>query len=339
MANDIRVFLPQRQKDKWFSSSTILNGVVFTDKPSEADIQINTSDWNSESSCFTNHEKQIYLMSYISSGSKNNKQFTRARIRHGFCVDDKIKGLPQPINFCFSHNDFCKNPYLITVPVGFNPPNGISQKPEYWKEKQKTQNIQYHGKLYWKGNSKNHFTRKTVLEYYENRDSRFNVSDFSDSVYRAPCKAQVYENYIQKLLNADMSFCLRGDRPSTHSFFDLLQHGCIPVNINCMDLGWSNILSDVSSYMLFYDLTKQTLDEIHSDIIRILEDKDRVLKMKHNCVNLFETLFKNQTRSAWGEFLLAKCIEIHKNDYDINKISNTLISSEYLQLKGFNQKL
>lgn len=341
MKQPVKIFVSPaiRPKHGWLPETRDYVGVEFVDVPGKADIKLLVEKWSDTSRTVISSDNNVYWMRYISGSGRAGNLYKRADTRSGIGVDDKIPGIPEVSNFCFTGNDFLKNPYLINVPVGFNTPERVSQPDQYWMSSEKYQDIRYTGRLYWKGNTDNHMMRREVINYYRDKDPNFSVNSFEYNVYVDPCPEEVYTNYVSELKASDMSFCLRGDRPSTHSFFDLLQYGCIPVNINCMEVGWENILENVSDYMLNYDMISSSLDDIHTDIVNVMKDRERVLRMKRNCVELFETLFKDQPMYAWGEFILAKCIEIYKNNYDVTKISNKLISEEYLTMKGLTSKL
>lgn len=329
----MKFFIPIPLHKRWFPEN--VEGIEFVRNPKLADIVIKMGSWDDDAECLNKESRTIYMMPYI-HGNATGK-YTRKNMRNGFCVDDKI-GLPKVKNFCFSGNDLCEDSRIITIPVGFNNEASVSQEPLYWQKVPKIENFKHTGKLYWKGNGRNHATRRLILDFFGGLPN-FDVSIFEYSIYKEPCPSEVYKTYTNCLSNSDMSFCMRGDRPSTHSFFDLLQYGCIPIGINCMDIGWENIINNPTDYFLNFALPEDSLEYIHSKILELLSDENKILKMKQNCVNLFELFFKSQSKTAWGEFILAKCIEIFKKDFDPNRIDNTFVSSELLSLKGLNEKI
>ena len=111
--------------------------------------------------------------------------------------------------------------------------------------------------------------------------------------------------------------------------------------INSMnDYGWENIFTNVDDYMLRFDLRDHNMEDIHQQVVLLLEDKERVLHMKNNIRKFHDKFFNhNNLRYGFSEFLLAKLVEIYKNDFDINKIDNKFISTEILSLKGLDSKL
>jgi hypothetical protein len=335
----MKIYLDSHSNDRNFIyTKTIYPDINFVDEEKNADLIIRYSDWDIDSPAFIEDSREIYNMQYIASN--NRGPYRRTRVRSGFCVDDQIE-LPEVKNFCFTNNDFCKNPYFIQVPVIWNIPRTISKPKLYWRLKDRVDHVSYSNRVYWKGNITTHITREKIFDFFqENPHPNFCIESFERRVYVKPCPESEYDNYLKELSNSDMCFVLRGDRPSTHSFFDIIQCGCIPICINTMNIGWENIMENVEDYMLLFDLNKQTIKEIQAKILEVLSDKERVLKMKQNCINLFETFFRDTPSNLpWDEFRLAKSIQIYKNDFDISKIDSKLICDEFLKLKGLNSKI
>lgn len=318
----------------FFSSSIHIN---FIDNQKDADLVILKLNLKEFEKAFSESSKVIYILPYLRSRG-TFKGFHD--VRRGFYVDNAMN-LPKFKNFVFSNNDIGNDPYLIQTPVSFNPHEFINQPKLYWQSEKKI-NIQYMQRVYWKGNF-THELRRKVFDYYaKTKDPRFTIEKFNYNIYlKKPELADninFYNDYINEIQNSDMGFNIRGDRPSTHSFFDMIEFGCIPININCMDLGWENIMDNTEDYMLNFDMRTQTIDYIHNAIVKTLEDQDKIIQMKHNCHNLFNTFFK-YTTYPWADFILAKCIQIYRNDFDITKIDNKLICQELLELKDLKGKI
>lgn len=318
--------------------SSLYTHINFVDNPKDADLVIVRAPLQKSSPAFDGVPKTIYLLD-VSPNRGTHRGFHE--IRKGFCVDDAMN-LPKLTNFSFSNNDICNDPHLIQIPCPFNDPVTINQPKLYWQLEKKI-DIQYTEKVFWKGNF-THESRKNVFDYYTKKnDPRFTLEEFHHKVYlnkpQQLSNTDFYNEYINQIQNSDMCFNLRGDRPSTYSFFDIIEYGCIPININNMEFGWENIMNNVGDYMLNFDLRTQSMDEIHKEIITVLEDRERVLKMKQNCIKLFNTFFKYTTDDPWKEFILAKCIQIYKNNFDIEKIDNKLICTELLELKKIKEKI
>jgi len=252
------------------------------------------------------------------------------RCREGFCVDNRILPRPDFNNFSFTGNDFCGIPYLIPMPQG----------PAFGDNKT-IKNETFNNKVFWSG-SQTHSTRRDFLSFYNTvDDNRFDVSLFQERIYRDGFKTGTYETFLDTLSKSDIVFLLRGDRIWAHTFYDIIRAGCIPVMISSMnDYGWENIFTNVDDYMLRFDLREHSMEHIHQQVTLLLEDKERVLYMKNNIRKFHDMFFKhNCARYGFSEFLLAKLLEIYKNDFDINKIDNKIISTEILNLKGLSNKL
>ena len=252
------------------------------------------------------------------------------RCREGFCVDNRILPRPDFNNFCFTTNDFCGIPYLIPSPGG----------PRFGDNKT-IKNETFNNKVFWSG-GQTHETRGNVLSFYKTiDDKRFDVSLFKENVYRDGFKTGTYETYLNNLSKSDVVFMLRGDRIWAHTFFDIIRCGCIPIMINSMnDYGWDNIFTNVDDFMLRFDLREHSMEHIHQQVVLLLEDKERVLYMKNNIRKFHDMFFKHNCLTfGFSEFLLAKLVDIFKNDFDINKIDNKFISTEILNLKGLNKKI
>lgn len=286
--------------------------------------------------CIEHEDKTIFLMERI----------RRQRpLRIGYCIDNKIE-LPELANFCFTAFDFCDIPYIITMPQGPISAGIVSQKEHYWLDYKNT-NTSFHNKVYWCGQVRTHETRRPFIEFYnELDDPRFDITEFTHNLYRANGSSgkknnpKLFTDHIERLANADACFILRGDKPFANSFFDVIMTGCIPIMISSMNYyGWENIFENVDDYMLRFDLREHSMEYIHEQVVHLLEDKQRVLQMKANIRKFYDMFFKHGAKFGFAEFLLAKCIEIYKNDFDVNKVDDKFISSEVLNLKGLESKL
>jgi hypothetical protein len=318
---------------KRFIGNVSFDNVEFVDSKDEADFCIKKvffDDINSE--FFKNNSKTICLMQSIPHKK-------RVDIRKGYCVDNRVD-IPTIKNFCFSTNDFCNIPYLIPTPSGPIRSGFISQKPKYWLD-YNIKNTDFYNKVYWCGSNSTHATRKEFYDFYNTfDDDRFNIIKFTSNVYQTETSPSIYTDYIEELSKSDISFVLRGDKTFANSFFDVIMAGCIPVMISSMNyFGWENIFENVDDYMLRFDLREHSMEYIHEQVVLLLEDKERVLRMKANIANFYNKFFKHSANFGFAEFLIAKCIEIYKNDFDIEKIDNEFICSEFLKLKGIDGKL
>lgn len=336
MKSPISIFTRPKIKDANFKDFSF-DSIKFVDSEDEADFSIVKSSIEEYDSEFfkERRKKYICLISALQYSQRKN-------IRNGYCIDDRIDNIPNFKNFCFSTNDFCDIPYLITMPHGPTSAKNVSQKPKYWLD-YNIQNTSFHNKVYWCGRSGTHSTtRKPFMNFYNSiDDSRFNISEFQFNVYGGKnIIPSIFTDHIDRLSSSDAAFVLRGDRPYAFSFFDVIMSGCIPIMISSMNYyGWENIFENVDDYMLRFDLREHSMEYIHEQVVLLLEDKDRVLHMKKNIANFYNTFFRHSANFGFGEFLLAKCIEIYKNDFDIEKIDDKFICSEILTLKGLKGKL
>lgn len=337
---EIKIFISRGIPSSWVFDQEY-TGVMLTKNPKEADIIIKQADFEvPEDPCFNKKTREIYVLNYLPGRKRDGESMRNSPL----FVDDAIKIKKRPINFAFSGNDF-SHPYVINAPVNFNPPRMLQLPEKYWQKDTKFTNNIYRGKVFAKFSRSSHRIRKELFDFYEEiKNPRFEIENIKENMYclsrkGTPPSAQFYRNYVKNLNRADMTFIPRGDRPSTHSFFDAISVGCIPVCINAMDCGWENIMNNVEDYMLLFDASKQSFEEMHAKIINTLENKNQILKMKRNCFNLYKTFFQKRVSWAWSEFMLAKCIEIYKNDFDLQKISSKLISEEVLKLKGIKNKI
>ena len=328
----ILIFCKHNVKKRHFGNISF-DGVKFVDSEDEADFSIVKIPFEQyDSEFFKNNPKTICLMQSILHKK-------RVDIRKGYCVDNRVD-IPTIKNFCFSTNDFCNVPYLIPTPSGPTRSGLISQKPKYWLD-YNIKNTDFYNKVYWCSRTSTHESRKPFMKFYNSiNDPRFHVSEFKFNVYATDTDPSIFNNHIERLSNSDVGFVLRGDRPWSHTFFDVIMSGCIPVMISSMNnYGWENIFENVDDYMLRFDLREHSMEYIHKQVVLLLEDKERVLRMKANIANFYNTFFRNSANFGFGEFLLAKCIEIYKNDFDLERVDDKFICSEILTLKGFNNKL
>ena len=315
-------------KQKFFCD-TFHEKINFVDNSSkDVDLYFTIKDWQEYDSNKVKPNEVSFLRSphkYVHRGLLS--------CRKGFCVDNRILPRPDFNNFCLTGNDFCDIPYVIQAPLG----------PMFGDNKT-IKNETFHNKVFWSG-SITHETRANVLSFYNKvDDKRFDVSLFKDRpkrLYAGGLKTETYETYLNNLSKSDVVYMLRGDRIWAHTFFDIIRCGCIPVMINSMnDYGWENIFTNVDDYVLRFDLREHSMEHIHQQVTLLLEDKERVLHMKNNIRKLHDTFFKHSNlKYGFAEFFLAKCVEIYKNDFDINKIDDKFICPEILNLKGLSGKL
>lgn len=316
----ITISISEPLKARLFTNS-FCDQINFVNESDDFDFRFTQPSFNSYDPSATEPREISFL-----KGVRDKIDRKVINIRKGYCIDNRILPRPDFNNFCFTHNDFCNVPYLIPAPFGPRFGNNTTIKNE-----------NFNNKVFWCG-ALTHSTRKDFLKFYNNpqiKDSRFNVSRFGESVYVNGFKPGTYESFLDNLSKSDIVFLLRGDRIWAHTFYDIIRAGCIPVMISSMNYyGWENIFKNVEDYMLRFDLREHTMEYIHQQVVSLIEDRERVLYMKANIRRFHDMFFKhNCSTYGFSEFLLAKCVEIYKNDFDINKIDDKFICSEILNLK------
>ena len=328
----ILIFCKPNVKKRYFGNISF-DGVKFVNSEDEADFSIVKIPFEQyDSEFFENNSKTICII-------KAMPHHKRVDIRKGYCIDNRVD-IPNIKNFCFSTNDFCGVPHIIPMPFGPTFKQNKNQKPKYWLD-YNIKNTDFHNKVYWRSRVSTHESRKTFMKFYNSiNDPRFDVSELKVNIYQTDVDPSIFTDHIERLSNSDVGFVLRGDRPWVLSFFDVTMSGCIPIMISSMnDYGWENIFENVDDYMLRFDLREHSMEYIHEQVALLLEDKERVLRMKANIANFYNTFFRHSAKFGFAEFFLAKCIEIYKNDFDLEKIDDKFICSEVLKLKGIDGKL
>lgn len=320
----ITIATNERIKDRYFGNPSYKQ-ISFVDESTNADFSF-------KNVLLRNYDINNIKSNQISflCGVRQNINRDEVRIREGFCIDNRISPRPHINSFCFSAVDFCDIPYIIPIPFG-----------AAFGDNKTIENKNYNSKVFWSGKITTHETRKDVFKFYGNvDDNRFEILNFNGDAYTVGLKEGEYERYLDNLSKSDIVYVLRGDKPWVHTFFDVIRTGCIPVMVSSMnDYGWENIFENVEDYMLRFDLREHSMEYIHDQVTLLLEDKDRVLQMKANIRKFHDMFFKHDAKLGFSEFLLAKCIEIYKNDFDVNKVDNKIICSEVLNLKGLKSKL
>ena len=308
--------------------------IDFNASQNDVDFNFFRGNWNEDP--WIHQNKTILWMHRIKTEDlpvkfqdKNSWPFKKTH----YCTDDFLE-LPCVKNFIFSSNDFCGDQKIIVSPNGFLYPSFITGTENYWLKDNK-QNSEYFNKVYWKG-SFNHESRNILFDFYKQlKDPRFILEEFNARVYSNPCSYQTYKAYINTLQQSDMNFCIRGTYDGTYSFMDTIRCGCIPILVNCMlNKGWENIFNEPEDFCLRFDVRKDSVEYIHTKILEVLNDKERVLFMKSNVRKFYKNFIYKDGRpiEAWSNFYLAKCIEIARNNFDSKKNTNQFISSEILNL-------
>lgn len=230
---------------------------------------------------------------------------------------------------CFTWLDY-KAQNTINIPLGFIRCNVIKKSSQYYKEY--NQDIKYYRNLFWRGDTTTHQTRTKIVNYFNNiNDRNFDIAHWSPIAGKFysdnACTEYEYDTYFNQLKSSDAFFVIRGDLPWTNSFFDCLRANTIPI---CVDtfynrLGWHKIGFEISDLFLNFDLRKDSLEKIMTEIQVLLKDKEKVLYMKQNLLRFYkEFILKDKHlleygaslfSAGWGGIIKNKMLEIHNNNY------------------------
>lgn len=333
----MNIFINPELKDQ----TNVFNklGLNYTEYKKDADITFIRKKDVLQKKDYNFLENEIYCMSKFD-------YYDRINIRDGECVDNRVdkelfEKVEESSSFFISTNDICCKPRIIPGFYTVTPPELISKQQNYWMNERFEQNKKATGQVFWRGRADNHSSRKTFYNFYmRNEDTRFLVEHFTESIYEVPASASIYDNYMIELSNSDVGYVLRGDRPWAYSFHDVIRAGAIPVMVSSMnDYGWENILNNVDDFMLRFDLTKHSMSYIHEQVCTLIEDTDRVLFMKENVRKLYKTFFDYETVDISLLLCLAKCIEIHQNDYRVENLDYTFISKNLIDYMNLPRKI
>ena len=331
----MNVYLPSKLNDRF--SCIDLDTVDLVDVENKADVIILTTTpeaYLNNKEHYANNPNIFFLLSQFTRFRKNR------HLRKNYAVDNQAE-LPfsEFKNYKFTSNDFEDKPYIIPFFPGPTPGALVGKSANYWLDDHINLNINHNNKVLWIGTVENHESREQVYNFYQKvNDNRFEISNFDESIYLKSIEASVYDNYIDKLCESDIAYILRGDRAWAHSFHDVIRAGCIPVMVSSMnDYGWENIINNVNDYFLMFDIRVHTMEFIHTKIVELLEDRERVLFMKANIRHLYKTFFHNSANSE--EIIIAKCLQIFRNDFNHNMIDDKVICNELLELKNIKEKI
>jgi len=275
----------------------------------------------------------------------------RKNIRKGRLVDqplfNKLLEHKKIITFAFMDAAL---PNVINFPLSFNVPKSISQPDNYWLEFDHNAHCNYYNKLYWSG-SFTHESRGIINKLIKFNNPSFQlqfwkpigqiqnekVSVYSDN---RPVSAE-YIRFFSHLKNSDISLCIRGDKPWTHSFFDYLRASNAVAFIDTFyhKLGWEKIGLDKDKMFWFFDTSKDSSDKIYDILSSALQDKDEVIKKKRLAYNFYKKYIMtdrfyqakklSSIFTGWMDFYVAKILEIKENNY---KLIDNCFFSQYIDL-------
>lgn len=259
---------------------------------------------------------------------------------HGTQVDSKVlkqfKPVKHGLSFSIMDIDLLESK-TIGTPGGYTRPCNISQPTSYFTDQYNSTNQNtYHNRIYWRGDIKNHEVRALFLESMEKfGDKRIDIAPYkpiSGAVYgREKPPANGYTDYFNALQNSDISLQMRGHVPWAYTFLDILRAGCIPclINTEYQNLGWEQLGIVKDEMFISFDVYKHTPEYIYSEIIKLLEDREKVLKMKQNIHNFFKKYiitdrdihdYNDRILPGWMDFYAAKLLEYIYCDYKVEKL-------------------
>jgi hypothetical protein len=335
--------------NKWLTKCEDINYQIVDNKWKADHIILERVNYHAEN--FKNNS--IYLLDlplYDNElKSKYRKKF-KWKARKGDCIhnlliesEGMIDKISQTNSFFFTTDDVCGINQVIPTFITGTPNKLIGKEINYNMKENLPENNKFNNSVYSKFSERTHRYRKTFFNFYEGiNDPRFKIRKFRKNIYKGQGEGTAinYDRYISKLCSSDISYVIRGDRTWTFSLHDVLRAGCVPVMINSFNnYGWENICENVDDFMLRFDLNIHSMDYIHESVCELLSDKKRLLKMKNNVKKLYDVFFSSSFNENIMLFKAAKCIDILKNNFQINKIENKMICKEVLSLKNLNSKL
>ena len=249
-------------------------------------------------------------------------------------------------NLIFTNLD-CIGKNVINVPLGFMPAKNISQDIKYYQYHNKE--VLYNKKIFWKGRTFTHQIRTKILDFLECKNNpNINISYWnpigSPYLDNKPPKTE-YDNFFNQLQASDMFLVIRGDLPWLFSFFDAIRAGCIPVCIDTFygNLGWENIGIKKEDILLDFNTDIDSFEYIYETISELILNKDKILFMKNNVINFYKQYILTDSylkhthtkfhTAGWGNFYIAKLLEIVENNYKIN--NNQFICSKFKEIINY----
>jgi hypothetical protein len=268
-------------------------------------------------------------------------------IRHGVKVDSKIlkqfKPITQGLSFSMMDIDLLDSK-TIGVPISYTRPSNISQPTNYFTSGfESTNQNRYHNKIYWRGAPGSHEVRSLFIEGMKQfPDKRVDIAPYTPvtgTVYgKVKPPASGYTDYFNTLHNSDIALQMRGDMTWAFTFLDVLRAGCIPcfINTEYHNLGWEQLGLVKEEMFISFDIFKHSPEFIYSEMITLLEDRERVLYMKQNVHNFFKKYimsdrdicnYNQRIYPGWMDFYAAKLLEYFHNDY---KVENLCLFSKFI---------
>ena len=288
---------------------------------------------------FEKYSQKIVLFLAINRNRKN--------IRKGKNVDqfyfDKFVKNRKLINFSFSDAEL---PNVINLPLSYNGSTNISQPDNYWLDFNTSAHKKYFNKVYWSGNT-THKSRMIIQEMMLFANPSFKLqfwkpvgkkSNREAGIYASKNKpmSSEYIDFFKNLSHNDISLCIRGDKPWTHSFFDYLRASNAVAFVDTFyhKLGWEKLGLKKEDMFWFFDTSKQDSKTIYNTLSTDIQNKSLILKKKKLAYDfytkyimtdrLYQAKELNTLYTGWMDFFVGKLLELKDNNYKL--VDNCLFS-------------
>jgi hypothetical protein len=244
---------------------------------------------------------------------------------------------------------------IISKVLPHMPCDKISKNKDYFKETS-NEEFKFYNKCFWRGGN-THITRTKVIDFLNSKnDTRLDLSLWRPTTGRIYGQRSSkrpneweYDEYFKNMSMSDIGLCIRGDRPSMYSFFDVVRAGAIPVCINTQypNLGWEHIGYNTNDLFLSYDLTKgDTLEDVYNGIDNLLKNKEKCLEMKKNLLKFYKEIYLTDRSHAYektppsfigfADFFAAKFIEIIENNFVLK--DNKFFCDKVFEIKNLTHE-
>lgn len=301
--------------------------------PHNADVLLKKWDIHDNNNIYEdpNHYKTVYV--HHSLRAARMDMHKKMSMRKGMNVDqcDCYVRNPHQPRMLFSHLDLDYTK-AIYVPVSFIDHVRIGQKKDYWYNNNNNNNpITYHKRAYWSGNIANHEFRDWVYKAIHNLPNILSTPQNND-VYAKHHKPdqRFYQNMISNIRQSDIFFVIRGDLPSTFTFFDTISNNTIPCEIGCRygGMDWQSIGYNVNDILITLEPT-QTLTNGNSykKILDLMHKPKKIIHMKNTIKDFYMRFIATdrpyQQRChyliglGYMDFVVAKILQFIDNNYTV----------------------
>jgi hypothetical protein len=280
------------------------------------------------------YDKYLYkIIAFLSAAWEARR--INSEPRKDYEVDRHIKEhLNKKIKYFTCLDMFGDN--IVFFPASPTPKDNIKQPSGYYKVYFDNKENHYN-KIFFRGQLSHDDRNKVLNKLQSYNDNRFDLKSIDISIYRQgqAIPDKHYETYIEQLKQSDIALFIRGDRDMCFNFWDYLRCNVIPCfygNFSYKNLGFEKIGYKFED--LFIYIERDEIDVMHEKLINILNDKDRILRMKSQLNDFYNKyivscpLYKNEFDNditCHSPFFLGKLLEIKNNNYEL--IDNKYFSS------------